>query len=114
MQSQGKLLRIFISENDRHEGEPLFEYIVQQAGHRKMAGITVMRGLEGFGAHHHLHTAKVLRISADLPLVIDIVDTAEKIEIFNTFLESVLEEGLVTVQDVEMSFFKKRKRPEIL
>ncbi|MDH3285895.1 MAG: DUF190 domain-containing protein, partial [Acidobacteriota bacterium] len=79
---QGKLLRIFIGESDRHEGMALYEWIVREARQRGLAGATVLRGLEGYGAHSRLHTAKILRLSTDLPLVIEIVDTAENIEAF--------------------------------
>jgi len=107
LQSSGKLLRIFISENDRHDGKPLYEWIIRQAESRQMAGATVLRGLEGFGAHHHLHTAKVLRMSSDLPIIIEIADDADKIRDFYTMLESVLEEGIVTLENIEISFFRK-------
>ena len=75
----GKLLRIFIGESDKYEGHPLHEWIVRRAREHGLAGATVLRGLEGFGAHSRLHTAKVLRLSTDLPIVIEIVDTEEKI-----------------------------------
>ena len=107
LQSSGKLLRIFVSENDRHAGQPLYEWIIRQAEARKMASATVLRGLEGFGARHHLHTAKVLRMSSDLPIVIEIADTADKIQNFYTLLASVLEEGIVTLENIEISFFRK-------
>ena len=83
----GKLLRIFIGENDKHGAQPLFEWIVQQARKHGLAGATVLRGLEGFGAHSRLHTAKVLRLSADLPIIIEIVDTGEKIESFMPLID---------------------------
>ncbi len=72
---QGHLIRIFIGENDQHEGMPLYEWIVREAREQGLAGATVLRGLEGFGAHSRLHTAKVLRLSSDLPIVVEIVDT---------------------------------------
>jgi len=102
-----KLLRIFISENDRYHGKPLFEWILRQAREYKMAGVTVLRGLEGFGADSHLHTAKVLRLASDLPIVIELVDVKEKIQTFMPVLENVIEEGLITIENVEARFYGK-------
>ena len=79
---EGKLLRIFIGESDRHENMPLFEWIVRKAREQGIAGATVVRGLEGYGARSLLHTSKILRLSSDLPVIIEIVDTAERIEAF--------------------------------
>jgi PII-like signaling protein len=102
----GKLLRIFIGESDKHEGGPLYEWIVRKARERGLAGATVLRGLEGFGAHSHLHTAKVLRLSTDLPVVIEIVDTEEKIEAFLPEIDAAIAEGLVTLEKVEVRFYR--------
>ena len=79
----GQLLRIFIGESDRHEGLPLYEWLVRQARQHHMAGATVLRGLEGFGAHSRMHTAKILRLSQDLPIIVEIVDTKNNIEGLN-------------------------------
>jgi PII-like signaling protein len=87
----GKLLRIFLGEGDKHEGAPLHEWIVRKAREEGLAGATVLRGLEGFGSHSQLHTAKVLRLSTDLPVVVEIVDTAEKIEAFLPLLDAAIE-----------------------
>ena len=111
-QSQGKLLRIFMSENDRHEGRPLYEWIIRQADMQHLAGATVLRGLEGFGAHSHLHTAKVLRMSSDLPIIIEIADTEENINRFYSIIESVLEEGIVTIENIKITYFRKTDKPE--
>ncbi|MBN1783101.1 DUF190 domain-containing protein [bacterium] len=105
-----KLLRIFISENDKMDGKPLFEWIVQKAREKKMAGATVLRGMEGFGAHSHLHTNKVLRLASDLPIVIEIVDTETAIDTFITLIDPVLSEGLVTVENVNARFHKENNR----
>ena len=75
---EGQLLRIFIGESDKYAGAPLFEWIVNKAREMGLAGATVLRGLEGFGAHSRIHTAKLLRLSEDLPIVVEIVDTAKK------------------------------------
>jgi PII-like signaling protein len=102
----GKLLRIFLGESDKHEGRPLYEWIVRRAREEGLAGATVLRGLEGFGAHSLLHTAKILRLSSDLPIVIEVVDTEEKIEKFLPLIDEAIKEGLVTVEKVEIRFYR--------
>ena len=103
---EGKLLRIFIGENDQHQGLPLYEWIVRKAREGGLAGATVLRGLEGFGAHSRLHTAKILRLSSDLPIVIEIVDTEEKIEAFLPEIDSAISEGLATIERIEVRFYR--------
>ena len=103
---QATLLRIFISENDHVHGKPLFEWIVQKARENHLAGATVHRGLEGFGADSHLHTAKVLRLASDLPIIIEIIDTKEKISAFAVLLDDIIQEGLLTLEDVEARFYR--------
>ncbi|MEN6428347.1 MAG: DUF190 domain-containing protein [Phycisphaerales bacterium] len=103
---EGRLLRIFIGESDRHEGRPLYEWIVRKAREHHMAGATVVRGLEGFGAHSRVHTAKILRLSQDLPIVIEIVDTKEKIEGFLEIVDAAVQEGIATLEDVEVHFYR--------
>lgn len=102
----GKLLRIFVGESDRYEGMPLYEWIVRRARERGLAGATVLRGLEGYGAHSRLHTAKVLRLSSDLPIVIEIIDTDEKIEAFLPEMDGAVREGLATLERVEVRFYR--------
>ncbi|MFQ5629720.1 MAG: DUF190 domain-containing protein [bacterium] len=106
---EGQLLRIFIGESDKHEGKPLFEWIVQKARENGLAGATVLRGLEGFGAHSRIHTAKILRLSEDLPLVIEIVDTSEKIEAFLPQIDAAITEGLATLEKVHIRFYRSGK-----
>lgn len=103
---EGKLLRIFIGESDRHENMPLFEWIVRKARERGIAGATVVRGLEGYGARSLLHTSKILRLSSDLPVIIEIVDTADKIEAFLPQIDEAIGEGLATVEKVEVRFYR--------
>ncbi len=103
---EGKLLRVFIGENDKYQGQPLYEWIVRQARDEGLAGATVLRGLEGFGAHSRLHTAKVLRLSTDLPIVIEIIDTEKKIEAFLPLIDDAVEEGLATVERVDVRFYR--------
>ncbi len=98
----GKLLRIFVGESDRWHHQPLYEALVLKARELGLAGATVLRGPMGFGANSHLHTAKILRLSLDLPIVIEIVDTEEKIRTLLPFLDEMVLEGLVTLEDVQV------------
>lgn len=104
--SQGWMLRIYIGESDRHEGLPLYEWIVRRARADGLAGATVLRGLEGFGARSRIHTAKILRLSADLPVVVEIIDTREKIEAFLPAVDAAVTEGLATLERVEIRFYR--------
>jgi len=105
----GKLLRIFIGENDRYEGMALYEWIVRKARESGMAGATALRGLEGYGAHSRLHTAKILRLSSDLPVVIEIVDTEDKIESFLPLIDAAVGDGMATVEKAEIHFYRSGK-----
>src|SRR5436309_15692695 len=100
------LLRIFIGESDRHDGRPLHEAIVQKARALHLAGATVLRGAMGFGKSSRLHTAKILRLSVDLPLVIEIVDSAEKINAFMPVLEKMIGGGMVTLENVRVIHYR--------
>lgn len=95
---EAELLRIFIGEGDRHQGKPLYEVIVLEARKRGMAGATVLRGVMGFGAHSRMHTAKILRLSEDLPMVVEIVDKPERIADFLPELDQMIQEGLITLE----------------
>ena len=108
---EGVLLRIFIGEADRHHGRPLSQVIVEAARKRGLAGATAWKGFMGFGAHSHMHTAKVLRLSTDLPVIIEIVDTREKIEAFLPTIDHAIGEGLATVEKVSVRFYRGRKGP---
>ncbi len=108
--SEAELLRIFIGESDRYHGRPLYEAIVHQARERGMAGATVLRGLMGFGAHSRLHTAKILRLSEDLPIVVEIVDTPEKIAELLPALDEMIDEGLVTLERVRVIAYRHAQR----
>ena len=98
----GYLLRIFIGEADRWHGKPLYEAIVMKARELHMAGATVLRGPMGFGAKSHLHTAKILRLSEDLPFIIEIVDAKEKIDELMPHIDEMVQEGLVTLERVQV------------
>jgi uncharacterized protein len=100
--NQAQLLRIFIGENDRDEGRPLYESIVLKAREMQIAGATVLRGAMGFGHSSRLHTTKILRLSEDLPLVIEIVDSEEKISAFLPVLDAIMSSGLITLEKVQV------------
>ena len=103
---EGHLLRIFVGESDRRDGKPLYEWLVLRAREQGLAGATVLRGIEGFGADSRLHTAKILRLSEDLPIVVEIVDTREKIEAFLPTVDEAVTEGLATLERVEIRFYR--------
>src|SRR5580698_1232139 len=100
------LLRIFIGESDRWQHEPLYEAIVLAAREAHVAGATVLRGPMGFGKSSRLHTAKILRLSVDLPLVIEIVDSEEKINAFLPVLDKMIGGGLVTLENVRVVHYR--------
>ncbi len=103
LRQDAMLLRIFIGENDRHQHKPLYEAIVVAAREQGLAGATVLRGPMGYGASSRLHTAKILRLSEDLPLVIEIVDSEERIKAFLPALETMMTaSGLVTLEKVQV------------
>ena len=104
----GKLLRIFVREDDKHNGQPLHTWIVHQAREHGLAGATVLRGLEGFGTHSRVHTAKALRLSTSVPIAIAIMDTEERIESFLPVIDHAIKEGLATVERVEVRFYRAR------
>jgi PII-like signaling protein len=100
--SDGYLLRIFIGESDKWHGRPLYEAIVLKARELHLAGATVLRGPMGFGAHSRLHTAKIMRLSEDLPMVIEIVDGRDKIDALMPHIDQMVREGLVTLERVQV------------
>lgn len=104
--SEATLLRIFIGESDKADGRPLYEAIVQEARRLGLAGATVLRGFYGFGAASRIHTSKVLRLSEDLPVVVEIVDAQEKIETFLPVLDGMIGEGLVTLEKVRVIAYR--------
>jgi PII-like signaling protein len=104
--TEGKLVRIFIGESDRWEGRPLYEAIVLAARQNGLAGATVLKGFMGFGAHSRIHTAKLLELSQDLPIVVEIVDAPEKIEGFLPQLERMVGDGLITLERAEVLLYR--------
>lgn len=107
----GYLLRIFIGESDRHGQHPLYEAIVLKARETGLAGATVMRGVMGFGKNSVIHTAKILRLSEDLPMVIEIVDSPDRVEAFLPALEEMITDGLVTLERVRVIQYRAGRGP---
>jgi hypothetical protein len=105
------LLRVFIGEDDKWQGRPLYEAIVLRAREQHLAGATVLRGPMGFGHSARLHTAKILRLSEDLPLVIEIVDSKENIEGFLPILDSMMGSGLITMERVQVLHYGASQAP---
>jgi PII-like signaling protein len=100
---EGSLLRVFIGESDRHGGMLLYEWIVRAARERGLAGATVLRGVEGFGARSRVRTAKILKLSIDLPII---VETLEKIDAFLPVIDGAIKDGLATVERVQIRFYR--------
>ena len=109
LEGEGPLLRIFIGESDRWHHQPLYEAIVLEARKQGLAGATVLRGPMGFGAHSRIHTSKILRLSEDLPLIIEIVDTAPAIAAFLPSLDEMVSEGLITTEKVHIVRYRHRE-----
>jgi uncharacterized protein len=106
MEGEGQLLRIFIGEADQWHGRPLYEAIVETVRKEGLAGATVVRGIEGFGANSRLHTSRILRLSEDLPVVIEIVDTEANIDRILPLLDDMVTEGMVTVERVRVIAYR--------
>ena len=108
---EGMLLRIFIGESDSYKGKPLYEQIVLKAREMNLAGATVTRGVMGFGADSRMHTAKILRLSEDLPIVIELVDIEDNLNKLIPFLDETVEEGLITLEKVRVIKYRPSKKP---
>lgn len=110
IEGDGKLLRIFIGESERYQGQPLFSAIIAKARELGLAGATVWQGIAGFGAHSRIHTAKILRLSEDLPIIVEIVDTDAKIRELLPHLDTMMEAagtgGLVTLEPTEIITYR--------
>ena len=103
---EGTLLRVFIGEADRHEGKPLYEWIVLKAREQGLAGATVLRGMMGFGATtRQIHTFRFDTLSEDLPIIVEIVDTSEKLDEFLTLIQLQIKGGLVTLEKAQVKFY---------
>lgn len=109
IEGEGQLLRIFIGESDRWQGKPLYEAIVLKAREMGLAGATVVRGLMGFGADSRLHTVKVLRLSEDLPMMVEIMDKPERIESFIPELDRMVTEGIITLEQIRILAYRHNR-----
>ena len=112
IEGEGQLLRIFIGENDKWEHQPLHEAIVMKARQAGLAGATVLRGFLGFGANSRIHTSKILRLSEDLPIVIEIVDKPDKIQEILPELDKMIGEGMMTIEKVNVVAYRSVKNPK--
>ncbi len=108
LEGPGERLTIYIGETDQHDHRPLYTEIVERAHQAGLAGATVLRGIEGYGASSHIHTARILRLSEDLPVTIVIVDTAEHIDAFLPQLDELITEGLVVREDIDIVAYRGR------
>jgi len=105
-ESEAVLLRIFIGEDDRYDGKPLYKYLIELFRKEGMAGATVLRGMDGFGKTSHYHTTSILRLATDLPIVVELVDTREKIDRILPKLEGVVTSGMITEEKVTIIFYE--------
>lgn len=105
-EGEGKLLRLFIGEHDRWDGKPLYEAIVLRARAEGMAGATVLRGIEGFGAASRVHTSRLLELSSDLPIVVELVDTEDKIERILPIFDEMVGDGMMTLETVHIVTYR--------
>lgn len=111
LSENGCLLRIMIGESDKYGRKPLYEWLVLKARELGLAGATVMRGMMGFGANSCIHTSKILRISDDLPVIIEIVDTREKLEAYLASIDDAVKGGLATMEKADIRFYKSKNNP---
>lgn len=111
IEGEGKLLRVFVGESDKHGHKPLYQAIVEMLRERGLAGATVLRGIEGFGAHSRIHTQRILQLSDDLPVVIECVDAAERIDAILPDLDALVGDGLVTLEQVEVIAYRPGSEP---
>ncbi|HNB23497.1 MAG TPA: DUF190 domain-containing protein [Candidatus Melainabacteria bacterium] len=105
---EGLVLRIFVGETDKHDGVPLHEWILKKAKEHGLAGGTAFRGIAGFGAHSQIHSSKILDISSNLPIVVEIIDSRENIENFLPLLDPAVKEGLATMAPAQMKLFRNK------
>ena len=104
-----RILRIFINEGDRCEGRPLYDWIMHKALDENIASATVFRGLEGIGGERKLHTIKLLSLSIDLPIVVEVTDQEDKINDFLKLVEPAIGDGIVTIEKAQVKFYKKNR-----
>lgn len=109
-ESEAILLRIFIGEDDKYDGKPLYKHLLEFFKKEHMAGVTVLRGIDGFGKSSHLHTTSILGLSSDLPIVVECVDKKENIENIKPTLNTIVKEGLITEEKVKIIIYEGNKR----
>jgi len=109
MSESSQLLRIFVGESDRHEGRALYKWIVLKAKEQGLAGATVLRGMMGFGANSRIHTSRILRLSEDLPVVVEIIDEEEKLRNFLSLIDPAIKEGLATLEKARVQIYRSSK-----
>ncbi|MCH8156429.1 MAG: DUF190 domain-containing protein [Nitrospinae bacterium] len=109
-ESEAVLLRIFIGEDDRYEGKLLYKYLLEWFRKEGLAGATVLRGIAGFGKTSHVHTTTILRLSTDLPIVIEVADKRENIERIKPRLEGIIEKGLITEENIKIVYYEGNKK----
>ena len=107
---EATLVRVFVGESDHRGRVPLYEHIVRKARELGVAGATVLRGVMGYGAHSRLHTAKLLRLSEDLPVVVELVDTEDNLRPLLEYLDETVEEGLITMEKVQVIRYRAKGR----
>jgi PII-like signaling protein len=112
LEGTGLLVRIYLGEADRWHGKPLYQAIVERLRERGVAGATVLRGIEGFGAKQHLHSTRILSLSEDLPILVEAVDTEERIRAALPDLDEMLGDGLITVERVEVITYRAEPPPD--
>jgi uncharacterized protein len=108
IQGPAMIARIYVGEADRHDGKPLYQAIVELLRDRKMAGATVLRGIEGFGANSHLHTTRILRLSEDLPIVIEVVDQEDRLRAILPEVDAMVGDGLITLERLEVVAYRAK------
>ena len=109
--NEGQVLRIYIGESDIYEKIPLYEWLVIEAKKQGLAGATVFRGIMGFGANSRIHTSKILRLSFDLPIIVDIVDSPDKIQNFLVHIEDAIKSGLVILENTQVHLYRNNVQP---
>jgi len=109
LNGESVLMRVFIGESDKHQGKPLYQALVEMLRREKIAGATVLRGILGFGARSHLHTTHILRLSQDMPIVIEVVDSQENIDRIMPEVEEMMGDGLLTLEKVRVLKYEARQ-----
>ncbi len=105
-EKDGCLLRIFIGEDDHYQGRPLYEWLVEEARRQQLAGATVLRGIMGFGRSSRIYSSRILRLSTDLPIIVELVDTRDRLEAYLESVDDAIQEGLATMEKADVKFYR--------